>query len=69
MKKKKNCVHCGYPVGNGGDRHAKNACPPSPKPRKKARKKRTPSSVVPPRGAPVAGIRKVKHKGTGGGAG
>lgn len=71
MKKKKKCVHCGNPVGGGGDRHAKNTCPPAPKQKKKARKKRSTSSVVPPRGAPVAGIRKdrEKHKGTGGGAG
>lgn len=66
---KKKCVYCGHPVGGGGDRHAKNACPPAPKPKKKARRKRRTTSVVPPRGAPVAGIRKTKHKGEGGGAG
>lgn len=24
---KKDCAHCGHPVGGGGDRHAKGACP------------------------------------------
>lgn len=62
---------CGYPVASGGNMHAKGTCPPPQKPRKKARKKRVATGIIPPRGEPVAGVRKdrSKHKGTGGGAG
>ena len=65
-KPKKDCITCGFPVGNGGNQHRNGHCPPAPKPgdNHKARKTkaRNKARATAPedikRGAPVAGIHK-----------
>jgi len=53
-----NCILCGRKVASGGNRHAKNACPPDAKKRK--RKKKAPSWSLPKRGMAIKKKKKGK---------
>ncbi|MBI2039049.1 MAG: hypothetical protein HYT22_02110 [Candidatus Niyogibacteria bacterium] len=63
---KKRCVHCGFPVSGGGDRHAKNACPPSKniahtqRQRRLRRNAKRHALALEKRGAPVVGTGRPK---------